>query len=78
MLACLILLVIDNILFGWYLELNCLFIVDPPAVGAGALLVSILETVEAELTYLISARTGLEILVCKIKFFDAEGTEETP
>jgi len=54
--------------------LNRLFIIDPPAVGACALLVGVLEAVKAELANLISTRTWLEVLVGEIKLFDAKGT----
>jgi hypothetical protein len=72
--ACFVLLVVDDVLLRGDLELNGLFIVDSPTVGTRAFLVSVLETVEAELTYLISARTRLEVFVCEVKFFDAKRT----
>ena len=53
--------------------MNRLFVIRPPAVGAIALLIGDLETVVAELTYLVPARTGSEVLVGEIKFFDAKG-----
>jgi hypothetical protein len=49
-----------------------LFIVDSATVGASALLVSVFETVKAELAYLIPARTRLEILVCEVELLDAK------
>ena len=64
----------DNILFGRNLELNGFFIIDPPAVGTSALLVCVLQTVEAELAYLVATRTRLEVLVCEVEFFDAKWT----
>ena len=78
MLSSLVLLVIDDVLFGGYLELDRLFIVDSSTVRASALLVGGFETVEAELAYLITTRTRLEVFVCKIKFFDAKGTTQMP
>ncbi len=72
--ACLVLFIVDNILFGRDLELNGFFIINPPAIGTSALLVRVLKTVEAELAYLIPTRTRLEVLVGEIEFFDAEWT----
>lgn len=68
----------DDVLFRRYLELNRLFIIDSPAIWTCALLVRVLEAVEAELANLIATRTWLKVLVCKIKFFDAEGTGQAP
>lgn len=74
LLACLILLVVDNILFGRNLELDGFFIIDSPTVGTSALLVCVLKTVEAELAYLVATRTRLEVLVREVEFFYAKWT----
>lgn len=74
LLSCFVLLVEDNILLRRDLELDRLFIVNPPTIRTSAFFIGVLEAVETELTYLITAGTGFEILVCKVEFLNAKGT----
>lgn len=51
----------------------CLLVVRSSAVRTGALLVGYLQTVVAELTYLISAGAWSEVLVGEVELFNAKG-----
>jgi hypothetical protein len=59
------------------LVLDRLLIVRSPAIRAVALFVCDLQTVVAELTYLVAAGTGSEVLVGEVEFFDAKGASST-
>jgi hypothetical protein len=56
--------------------LNGFLVVDFSTVWAGALVVGVLKTVEAELADLIATRTWLEVLVSEVEFLNAERTSK--